>query len=410
MALEASVTHIADLNKAWPVGADPKSSMDDHLRNLKTVLLNDFPGYAGTVAVTGTDGGAANAYTLTPATALPGYSTRMIAVFAPTVANTGASTLNVSGLGVKPIVSVSGAALVSGDLAVGTIYLAAYDGTSFRLTSTTKNYVDQLAFGAALPAQAVGFLRSDGTQAAFTQTHTGYAQKEVKGADIVCAPTIDLTTATGNLVHITGSTGPVTEITVAVGAEYTLIFDASPQINHSASLKLPREANLTIEAGDRLIVRGDTSGAVVTGFLPVDGGFATSAEVKAGALASRAATPASLLGGIGFSAYVQTADQTITVAGALTIAHGLGRTPIVVLGYLKCTTAANGYSVGDIIPVALNATETENYGVSVTADSTNLYVRYGSGSGSPFLLTNKTTGTTDSPTPANYRFVLRVFA
>lgn len=170
MALEASVTHIADLNKAWPVGADPKSSMDEHLRNLKTALLNDFPGFTGTVAVTGTDGGAANAYTLTPATALPGYSNRMLAVFAPTVANTGASTLNVSGLGVKPIVSVSGAALVSGDLAVGTIYLAAYDGTSFRLTSTTKNYADQLAFTSSLPAQAGNagkYVTTDGTAASW---------------------------------------------------------------------------------------------------------------------------------------------------------------------------------------------------------------------------------------------------
>lgn len=170
MALETAVTHIADLNKLWPVGSDPKSSMDEHLRNLKTALLNDFPGYAGTVAVTGTDGGAANAYTLTPSNALPGYSNRMIAVFAPTVANTGASTLNVSGLGAKSIVSVSGAALVSGDLAVGTIYLAAYDGTSFRLTSTTKNYADQLAFTSSLPAQAGNagkYVTTDGTAASW---------------------------------------------------------------------------------------------------------------------------------------------------------------------------------------------------------------------------------------------------
>lgn len=43
------------------------------------------------------------------------------------------------------------------------------------------------------------------------------------------------------------------------------------------------------------------------------------------------------------------ADQTITLNSAITLAHGLGRTPDDVQILLKCTTADQGYSVGDIL-------------------------------------------------------------
>lgn len=172
MPLEPTVTDIDDLNPAWPAPADAKSDGDDHIRELKKALLNDFAGYTGAIAVTGTDGGAANTYTVTPTTSqqLPAYGLRMTVVFSPTVANTGAATLNVSGLGDKPLVSVSGAPLTSGDLVAGRIYLALYDGAQFRLHAVTKNYIDQLAFLSALPAQAGNagkVITTDGTNASW---------------------------------------------------------------------------------------------------------------------------------------------------------------------------------------------------------------------------------------------------
>jgi hypothetical protein len=161
MGLE-TVTNIADLVRTNPTSADAKSQGDDHLRNIKTALLNDFVGFPGAIMVTGTDGGAVNAYTLTPAYGtLVAYGNRMVAVFSPTITNTGASTLNISGLGAKDVKSVDGVALVANDLAVGSIYAAFYNGTEFRLLSITKNYADQLAFQSALPALSLGFLRSD---------------------------------------------------------------------------------------------------------------------------------------------------------------------------------------------------------------------------------------------------------
>lgn len=147
---------VGDLDPANPPGGDPKSMGDDHLRLIKKTLRDSFAGFTGAVRVTGVDGGVINAYTLTPATVLPSYSSRMIAVFAPTVTNNGPATLEISGLGAKSIVSVAGQPLLSNDLTVGSVYAAFYDGTQFRLASVTQNYVNQLSFTAALPAQPGG--------------------------------------------------------------------------------------------------------------------------------------------------------------------------------------------------------------------------------------------------------------
>jgi hypothetical protein len=144
-------------------------------------------------------------------------------------------------------------------------------GTNSTAAASTA-FAVQLAMQAALPAQALGFLVSSGAVASFGQTHTGYAQKEVKGADIVCAATIDLTAATGNLVHVTGSTGPVTAITVASGAEYTIVWDSTPSItNHATTLIIPGGSR-TVAAGEVWKVRGDGAGnARVVDIMKPDG-------------------------------------------------------------------------------------------------------------------------------------------
>jgi len=150
MAVE-NVTYIADLDVAAPTGAMPKSEGDDHIRNGKKAAKNTFPGFTGAVLVGGVDGGAANVYTLAPATPLVGYAAKMQVVFQAIATNTAASTLNVSSLGAKSIVSESGAALGPGDLAAGRYYVAVYDGTKFRLTSVPQNYIDQLVIAGTVP-------------------------------------------------------------------------------------------------------------------------------------------------------------------------------------------------------------------------------------------------------------------
>lgn len=82
----------------------------------------------------GAAGGTANALTLTLTPAPTGYTTNMAVTFKATAGNTGATTINVNGLGIKDINKVSGGsvvALASGDLVNGGYYTAWYDGTKF---------------------------------------------------------------------------------------------------------------------------------------------------------------------------------------------------------------------------------------------------------------------------------------
>jgi len=51
MGLE-SVTHLDDLDATNPLGTDPRSEGDDHIRNIKSMLLTDFPNISGVVSST----------------------------------------------------------------------------------------------------------------------------------------------------------------------------------------------------------------------------------------------------------------------------------------------------------------------------------------------------------------------
>ena len=171
MGLE-TVDYIGDLVITNPTATDPKSQGDDHFRNMKEAVKECFAGFAGAICVCGTDGGAVNAYTITPTTALLAYGTNMVAIFTPTITNTGAATLNISGIAAKDLKSVSGAALTSGDLVAGNVYVAIYNATNFRLIAPTKNYIDQLSFSTTLPAQSGNsgkFLTTDGTNASWSE-------------------------------------------------------------------------------------------------------------------------------------------------------------------------------------------------------------------------------------------------
>lgn len=108
------------------------------------------------------------------------------------------------------------------------------------------------------------------------------------------------------------------------------------------------------------------------------------------------------------------AQQTITTAGLLTLAHGLGVAPKVIMPVLVCTTAESGYSVGNTIPCPYTAVSTsanDNFGASIDfSDPTNILVRYGSAGAGVFLYTHKTTGALVGLTNANWRLVMRAWA
>lgn len=260
MSVESSFVNIADLNKLWPTGSDPKSAGDDHLRGVKTVLLNDFAGFTGAVVVTGVDGGAADAYTLTPANALPAYTTKMLIEFTPIATSlTTTPTLNISGLGTKTIKSVANTALLTGDLVINIPTLGIYNGTDILLIGPTKNYVDQLSFSAALPSQSLGFLSSTGAVASFTKSLT-FGLNFAKAADVASSATPDIWSGNGNEMHITGTTG-ITGFAAApqAGSTRWLYFDGAVLLTNSANFNVQGAANYTTTAGDMVFVYADTT-------------------------------------------------------------------------------------------------------------------------------------------------------
>jgi hypothetical protein len=84
---------------------------------------------------------------------------------------------------------------------------------------------------------------------------------EKHGADIASANTINLTTATGNLVDVTGTT-TITTITLVEGAERTVRFTGALTLTNGASLVLPGGINIKTVAGDCATFRGYAAGVV----------------------------------------------------------------------------------------------------------------------------------------------------
>ena len=200
-------------------------------RDGQSPWLNNLP--AGGFKITGLANGSA-----------PGDSVNFNQVFTNPTFN---------GLTANLAVSFAGATTV-------TVPTVTAGDSSTKAASTA--FVQATAFSAALPAQAGNagkFVVTNGLTASWSETF-GVAVNEIKGADIASAATINLTTATGNLVHITGTT-TITAITIPSGAEREIVFDGILTLTHNAvSLILPGGANITTAPGDVATVRGDGGG------------------------------------------------------------------------------------------------------------------------------------------------------
>lgn len=83
------------------------------------------------------DTGTANAYLATLSPAPTAYVAGMALFIKATNANTGTSTINVNGLGVKTIKKIGNATLISGDITAGQVLHLVYDGTDFELQTPT---------------------------------------------------------------------------------------------------------------------------------------------------------------------------------------------------------------------------------------------------------------------------------
>lgn len=113
-----------------------------------------------------------------------------------------------------------------------------------------------------------------------------------------------------------------------------------------------------------------------------------------------------------FTKSFTSADQTITSAGLLTLAHGMGTAPLFVQLRLKNISTEAGWSAGDEFIINNNQQDpggAAGRGCAVYFDATNVYVRFASDPNA-FAAINKTTGGNTALTNSKWSLVVRAWA
>lgn len=138
--------------------------------------------------------------------------------------------------------------------------------------------------------------------------YTAFDNLSVRGADIASASTINLTTATGNLVDVTGTT-TITAITLSDGYQRTVRFTGILTLTHGASLVLPSGASITTAAGDFAVFRGYASSVVrCISYTKADG----TAVVSSGGSSAAAIIPQN----VGLAVSASASALTIALKGS----------------------------------------------------------------------------------------------
>ncbi len=111
------------------------------------------------------DTGVADAYVITLRPAPLVYTAGLEATFQAVNANTGASTINVNGLGVKSIKKNVSTALAAGDILANQIITLIYDGTNFQLYAPTSGGSGSITADSGLTANTSTNVQLGGTSA-----------------------------------------------------------------------------------------------------------------------------------------------------------------------------------------------------------------------------------------------------
>jgi len=202
------------------------------IHEIMGALKRDWDRVNPTVSSAGT-----NTITLSYAVAPAAYIQGDTFSFIAGGTNTGAATLNVNGLGAKAITKRGTTALTGNEILSGEAVIVQYDGTEFQLVSV----------GAGNSAFTGGAL-------------TGLLS-EAKGADIASAATTNLCGATGNFVHITGTTTITSLGSCQAGTRIVAEFTGALTLTYNAtSLIVPGAANIVTKAGDTMTAVSEGSG------------------------------------------------------------------------------------------------------------------------------------------------------
>lgn len=181
------------------------------------------------------DTGTANSIAITPSTGIASLADGLRFWIKAAAATTGATTVNMgAALGTAiPLKRMDGSA-ISTDILAGDLFLCIYKASTsaLHLVGVSKNYVDQLAFGTALPNQTGNsgkFVTTDGTNAGWASPYpnqTGNSGKFLKTNGTAASWDYDGISTVGSTVTdnytITGTTPTIyPTITTAIGKSLT---------------------------------------------------------------------------------------------------------------------------------------------------------------------------------------------
>jgi len=387
--------------------------------NASTNTFNPYTGTAMNRVLNYTaDTGSANTYAIAPMPPITAYTAGQIVTLKPANANTGASTLNICGLGAKNIKGLDGSALAVNALLTTGSYILMYDGTNFVvLNPSLAAFVGDAGSGGAkglVPAPSAG------DAAANKVLGAGGGWVSASSSVTVNAQTSGYTLQSSDkncIVSLTGSTAATFSFTAPATlgsgwfcylynnstAALTLTPGSSVQIDGLTSyIMYPGEVRLVQCSGSAfttLILNGGTATFNTSGTWTRPPGYtAFDVEIIAGGGSGASRATTGNAGGGGGGAYhslravalqfvVVGSTETVMVGGVAIGVSGntsgaagnsssftINGTAITVLGASAAATAAisniaasGNSSVLSGLNVAINTVEFGAYGGDVTS-------------------------------------------
>lgn len=198
----------------------------------------------------------------------------------------------------------------------------------------------------------------------------------VQGANIASAATVNLATATGEFVVVTGSTGPITSLGTATAGIWRFVrFTGTPTLTHNAtSLILPGGANITVAAGDTAMFMSLGSGNWQCLFYTeIAGGTVGTLPVNQGGTGVATITNHGVMLGQGTSPIVATAvGATGTVLRGATGADPAFGAVALTTDVTGVLPVANGGTNGATIIAAYDSLTTQGADIPAVAGTTNI--------------------------------------